>query len=126
LALEHGWEFHPFEVHCEEYESRHVELSKDVGRSAARRCAQNFDLDRLERDLEHANVSTVGLPWIIGNDTAAGGFGIWLYDGQTGGTNVTAKDVWLRITNGATAISVGPNGRPWVAASDGTIWHLSQ
>lgn len=73
-------------------------------------------------------ISAKGLPWIIGKDAATGGFGIWMYDGQNAGTSsnqpAPARDVWLRVTNGATAISVGPNGRPWVAASDGTIWRM--
>lgn len=65
-------------------------------------------------------------PWIIGKDSAAGGFNIWLYNKQDGITSPStpARNEWLKVTNGAVAISVGPRARPWVVASDGTIWRM--
>jgi hypothetical protein len=54
--------------------------------------------------------------WILSTTPAYGGYGTSRGYGSdgTGG--------WESIDGGAIAISVGPSGNAWVAASDGSIW----
>ena len=49
-------------------------------------------------------VGADGSVWVIGDDEAKGGFGIYRWNGRA----------WERDSGAAVAISVGPKGTPWV------------
>ncbi|MEO8380717.1 MAG: hypothetical protein ABI779_13720 [Acidobacteriota bacterium] len=53
-----------------------------------------------------------GTPWIVGADTAGGGFGIHRWDGVA----------WMRVDTGATGIAVAADGLPWVVNNQSAIF----
>jgi hypothetical protein len=60
--------------------------------------------------------------WLIGTNSVDGGYGIYVWDGQTGGpSDAPCENQWLSVPGGATQISVGSFGRPWVVNSAGNI-----
>jgi hypothetical protein len=62
--------------------------------------------------------------WVIGTFPrgTAGDFSIHVFDEQAAFGTAPAKNEWLGVSGGAVTISAGPNGRPWIVNSVGTIF----
>jgi peptidoglycan hydrolase-like protein with peptidoglycan-binding domain len=64
--------------------------------------------------------------WLIGTDPQFGSFGIYTWDEQAAlGSNAPARAEWVNKPGGASVVDVGPNGRPWVITSGGSIYRGS-
>jgi len=62
-------------------------------------------------------IGPAGYPWIIGTSSTSGGYSIFGWDD----VNNTWKPVW----GGATQISVGSNGRPWLVNDAGHVFRAA-
>jgi hypothetical protein len=58
-------------------------------------------------------VGADGSVWVIGTNSAPGGFGIWRWTGSN----------WVQVDGGAVRVSVDGRGEPWVVNSEGRIFH---
>jgi len=58
-------------------------------------------------------VGADGSVWVIGTNSAPGGFGIWRWAGSN----------WVQVDGGAVRIAVDGRGEPWVVNSEGRIFH---
>lgn len=57
-------------------------------------------------------VGADGSAWVIGTNTAPGGYGIYRWDGGN----------WIAVDGGAVRIAVAPDGNPWVVNESGQIF----
>jgi hypothetical protein len=53
-----------------------------------------------------------GMPWVIGTNRTAGGWGIYWWDGLN----------WVSVPGGATTISVGVSSKPWVVNNANQVY----
>ncbi|MCB2185331.1 MAG: hypothetical protein KQJ78_02860 [Deltaproteobacteria bacterium] len=53
-----------------------------------------------------------GSVWVIGADSAGGGYGVWQWNHGS----------WTRTNGSGVRIDVDNRGRPWVVANNGAIW----
>lgn len=63
--------------------------------------------------------------WLIGTDPQFGSFGIYTWNEQAAIAGAPARAEWLNKPGGASVVDVGPNGRPWVITSGGSIFRGS-
>ena len=57
-------------------------------------------------------ISSNGAVFVIGTGSASGGYGIYQWNGSS----------WTQLPGGATNISAGPSGIPWVVNNVGKIY----
>src|SRR5579859_7992415 len=66
-------------------------------------------------------VGADGSVWVLDTTPASGGHGIWLLTG-TSGSGASVVGTWRQVDGAALAISVGPDGQPWVVNAAGSIF----